>query len=68
MTPPPILFTNVNQTLRRPSGEHLKGPLRSVNIDSPVESPWEKVLWRKQRFADNHVPPSFLSELNDLRT
>ncbi|KAJ9474918.1 Phosphatidylinositol N-acetylglucosaminyltransferase GPI2 subunit [Pseudozyma hubeiensis] len=29
------------------------------------EVPFEKVLWRKQPFADNFVPPTFLS---DLRT
>ena len=25
------------------------------------------MLWRKQPFPDNHVPASFLSELNDMR-
>ena len=39
-----------------------------VNIpDEREEVVWEKVLWRKQPFPDNHVPPSFLSELNDIR-
>jgi hypothetical protein len=29
---------------------------------------WEKILWRKQPFPDNYVPPTFLSELGALRT
>jgi hypothetical protein len=32
------------------------------------EVKWEKALWRKQPFPDNYVPPSFLAELNALRT
>ncbi|ORX36416.1 phosphatidylinositol N-acetylglucosaminyltransferase subunit C [Kockovaella imperatae] len=28
--------------------------------------PWEKVLWRRQPYPDNHVPESFLAELRDL--
>lgn len=31
------------------------------------EQEWSKVLWRKQPFPDNHVPPSFLSELKHIR-
>ncbi|KAK8861313.1 hypothetical protein IAR55_002132 [Kwoniella newhampshirensis] len=27
---------------------------------------WEKVLWRRQDYPDNHVPPDFLSELDHL--
>ncbi|TYJ53562.1 hypothetical protein B9479_005831 [Cryptococcus floricola] len=27
---------------------------------------WEKILWRKQPYADNHVPPDFLAELDDI--
>ncbi|BEI80188.1 hypothetical protein CcaverHIS002_0107170 [Cutaneotrichosporon cavernicola] len=27
---------------------------------------WEKVLWRRQPFPDNYVPPSFLAELDEL--
>jgi hypothetical protein len=29
---------------------------------------WEKILWRKQPFPDNYVSPTFLSELDALRT
>jgi phosphatidylinositol glycan class C protein len=32
------------------------------------EVTWEKALWRKQPFADNYVPPTFLAELDALRT
>ncbi|WVO17931.1 hypothetical protein L204_105629 [Cryptococcus depauperatus] len=27
---------------------------------------WEKVLWRRQPYPDNYVPPEFLSELQDI--
>ncbi|EIW69155.1 hypothetical protein TREMEDRAFT_16788, partial [Tremella mesenterica DSM 1558] len=27
---------------------------------------WEKILWRRQPYPDNHVPSSFLSELRSL--
>ncbi|WOO78894.1 Phosphatidylinositol N-acetylglucosaminyltransferase GPI2 subunit [Vanrija pseudolonga] len=27
---------------------------------------WEKVLWRRQPFPDNYVPPSYLAELDSL--
>ncbi|ODO06239.1 phosphatidylinositol glycan, class C [Cryptococcus wingfieldii CBS 7118] len=27
---------------------------------------WEKILWRKQPYADNYVPPDFLAELDDI--
>ena len=37
------------------------------SVCEPTIAPWEKVLWRKQPYADNYVPPSFLAELNDLR-
>lgn len=33
-----------------------------------LEVTWEKALWRKQPFADNYVPATFLSELDALRT
>lgn len=34
----------------------------------PDESPqWERVLWRRQPFPDNYVPPSFLAELTARR-
>ncbi|KAK4685446.1 phosphatidylinositol N-acetylglucosaminyltransferase subunit C, partial [Tremellales sp. Uapishka_1] len=32
----------------------------------PPTVPWEKLLWRPQPFPDNHVPASFLSELDHL--
>lgn len=39
----------------------------AVSPDVPPHEAWEKVLWRKQPYADNYVPPSFLSELNEIR-
>lgn len=42
----------------RPSGYGFEGE---------VTVTWEKVLWRKQPFPDNYVPPTFLAELNALR-
>ncbi|WWC68949.1 uncharacterized protein I206_102885 [Kwoniella pini CBS 10737] len=30
------------------------------------EVKWEKVLWRRQPFPDNYVPPNFLAELDNL--
>lgn len=35
--------------------------------DQPPDPPWEKVLWRRQPFPDNYVPPWYLSELKELR-
>ncbi|WVF66703.1 hypothetical protein IAT40_001445 [Kwoniella sp. CBS 6097] len=32
----------------------------------PETERWEKVLWRRQPFPDNYVPPDFLSELKRL--
>ncbi|WWC98876.1 hypothetical protein V866_005770 [Kwoniella sp. B9012] len=32
----------------------------------PKHVKWEKVLWRRQPFPDDYVPPDFLSELDDL--
>lgn len=37
------------------------------NVTKP-DVKWEKVLWRRQPFPDNYVPPSFLAELDELRT
>lgn len=46
--------------------------LRTLDADAGLSSTdaepkWEKVLWRKQAFPDNYVPPTFLQELKDLR-
>lgn len=30
-------------------------------------APWEKLLWRRQAYPDNHVPDTFLDELRQLR-
>lgn len=38
-----------------------------VQCGKGSEQEWSKVLWRKQPFPDNHVPPSFLSELKLIR-
>lgn len=35
--------------------------------DSEPKPKWEKVLWRRQPYPDNYVPPSYLAELDDLR-
>ena len=46
---------------------------RGASDFNPGEGPsapqvlWEKVLWRRQPFPDNYVPPSFLAELKTLR-
>ncbi|WVR04078.1 hypothetical protein IAU60_001077 [Kwoniella sp. DSM 27419] len=45
-----------------PDGDRGHGAVRA----SRVEPPWEKVLWRRQPFADNYVPPGFLAELDAL--
>ncbi|WWC59939.1 uncharacterized protein I303_102502 [Kwoniella dejecticola CBS 10117] len=54
----------------------LSSPLPPLNLPSPPATSegyadakqvkWEKVLWRRQPFPDNYVPPNFLAELDDL--
>jgi hypothetical protein len=58
---------------RKPQDEMLQRRLSLRNHalmnlqPSPLRRPWEKVLWRRQPYPDNHVPPTFLEELKKLR-
>ncbi|CAE6423134.1 unnamed protein product [Rhizoctonia solani] len=33
------------------------------NVSPTTSDEWQKILWKKQPFPDNHLPPSFLSSL-----
>lgn len=53
-----------------PAGVHPPPASTASSSDPQVqEDPpqWERVLWRRQPFPDNYVPPSFLAELTARR-
>ncbi|WVW79707.1 hypothetical protein I302_101677 [Kwoniella bestiolae CBS 10118] len=63
MSPPPALLSSPfpqDQPAIPPQQEQLYG------LTEKKQPKWEKVLWRRQPFPDNHVPPDFLAELDDL--
>lgn len=36
----------------------------ATNVESKAQTrPWQKILWARQPYADNYVPPNFLGEL-----
>ena len=59
--------SQTRQTARISTATPLTPSPPDGSVCEPTKAPWEKVLWRKQPYADNYVPPSFLAELNDLR-
>ncbi|WRT65421.1 uncharacterized protein IL334_002364 [Kwoniella shivajii] len=44
----------------------LSPPIHPSKGSLKDELEWKRILWRQQPFPDNHVPPDFLAELDDL--
>lgn len=59
--------SKTRQTIKVDTVEASTSSTLADEVREPTEAPWEKVLWRKQPYPDNYVPPSFLAELNDIR-